>query len=111
MIRRPPRSTLPDTPFPYTSLFRSAVSRVLASCVMHGDLEENPAKEFDKEMIRERRSPRALPPDDEVAAYVVACPGNLARLVRCLRETGLRLDEAVLLERRQVRGRDRKSVV
>src|SRR3546814_6014777 len=72
MIRRPPRSTLPDTPFPYTSLFRSAVSRVLASCVMHGDREENPAKEFDKEMIRERRSPRALPPDDEVAAYVVA---------------------------------------
>src|SRR3546814_20339914 len=23
MIRRPPRSTLPDTPFPYTTLFRS----------------------------------------------------------------------------------------
>src|SRR3546814_3198445 len=27
MIRRPPRSTLPDTLFPYTTLFRSNISR------------------------------------------------------------------------------------
>src|SRR3546814_13514804 len=27
MIRRPPRSTLTDTPFPYTTLFRSDVGR------------------------------------------------------------------------------------
>src|SRR3546814_5579838 len=28
MIRRPPRSTRTDTPFPYTTLFRSAPSRI-----------------------------------------------------------------------------------
>src|SRR3546814_21121221 len=27
MIRRPPRSTLTDTPFPYTTLFRSPLAR------------------------------------------------------------------------------------
>src|SRR3546814_10635330 len=27
MVRRPPRSTLTDTPFPYTTLFRSHVGR------------------------------------------------------------------------------------
>src|SRR3546814_3325354 len=29
MIRRPPRSTRTDTPFPYTTLFRSRVSCIL----------------------------------------------------------------------------------
>src|SRR3546814_16723817 len=28
MIRRPPRSTRPDTPFPYPTLFRSQVERL-----------------------------------------------------------------------------------
>src|SRR3546814_13406433 len=32
MLRRPPRSTLPDTPLPYTTLFRS-VSRVVRDAV------------------------------------------------------------------------------
>src|SRR3546814_15567344 len=31
MLRRPPRSTLPDTLFPYTTLFRSALDAALAS--------------------------------------------------------------------------------
>src|SRR3546814_26256 len=31
MTRRPPRSTLPDTLFPYTTLFRSIVTRVAGS--------------------------------------------------------------------------------
>src|SRR3546814_14963819 len=31
MIRRPPRSTRTDTPFPYTTLFRSSSTRILTS--------------------------------------------------------------------------------
>src|SRR3546814_12349493 len=31
MFRRPPRSTLTDTPFPYTTLFRSAYNRMLVA--------------------------------------------------------------------------------
>src|SRR3546814_8853967 len=32
MIRRPPRSTRTDTLFPYTTLFRSAMTRLPAAC-------------------------------------------------------------------------------
>src|SRR3546814_3916134 len=32
MIRRPPRSTRPDTLFPYTTLFRSEISAAAARC-------------------------------------------------------------------------------
>src|SRR3546814_242717 len=32
MIRRPPRSTRTDTLFPYTTLFRSGVSRIIREC-------------------------------------------------------------------------------
>src|SRR3546814_9796316 len=32
MIRRPPRSTLPDTLFPYTTLFRSRRARQSGDC-------------------------------------------------------------------------------
>src|SRR3546814_5755843 len=34
MIRRPPRSTRTDTLFPYTTLFRSTVERVLMSHIL-----------------------------------------------------------------------------
>src|SRR3546814_13070621 len=36
MIRRPPRSTRTDTPFPYTTLFRSSRDRGAAGCVAFG---------------------------------------------------------------------------
>src|SRR3546814_8752921 len=35
MIRRPPRSTLTDTLFPYTTLFRSCGEPVLAHAIFH----------------------------------------------------------------------------
>lgn len=81
----------------------TAVSRVLALCVAYGEREDNPAKEFDKELIRERRPPRRLPEPDVVRAYVAACPGNLKHLVMLLWQTGMRLEEAVGLEWGQVR--------
>src|SRR3546814_20702414 len=34
MIRRPPRSTRTDTPFPYTTLFRSASARAPPRCAI-----------------------------------------------------------------------------
>src|SRR3546814_2408133 len=36
MIRRPPRSTRPDTLFPYTTLFRSVLSISLSERIVHG---------------------------------------------------------------------------
>src|SRR3546814_17479368 len=41
MIRRPPRSTLTDTPFPYTMRFRSAGSRVLDLVLVVPDANAN----------------------------------------------------------------------
>lgn len=84
----------------------TAVSRVLALCVAYGEREDNPAKEFDKEVIRERRSPRRLPEPDQVRAYAAACHGNLRHLVMLLWQTGMRLEEAVGLERGQIRIHD-----
>src|SRR3546814_7342154 len=37
MIRRPPRSTRTDTLFPYTTLFRSRLSKQIIRCLFKGD--------------------------------------------------------------------------
>src|SRR3546814_18869265 len=43
MIRRPPRSTRTDTLFPYTTLFRSSVERILKSTIYTGTYAYNRA--------------------------------------------------------------------
>src|SRR3546814_2470906 len=40
MIRRPPRSTRTDTPFPYTTLFRSAIAALEADTFLAADIAE-----------------------------------------------------------------------
>src|SRR3546814_1300488 len=52
MIRRPPRSTLTDTRFPYTTLFRSAVGAVL---LLHAGVAVEPvgAALHDREAVGE----------------------------------------------------------
>src|SRR3546814_2550536 len=57
MIRRPPRSTRTDTLFPYTTLFRSLVVRLLALGEREFDLGAAAAVEID----RERHERHALP--------------------------------------------------
>src|SRR3546814_18308873 len=56
MIRRPPRSTRTDTPFPYTTLFRSADTPEEA--VLH-HLDQN----LHAMSQRGKRIPRWLPPE------------------------------------------------
>lgn len=51
---------------------------------------------------KERRDPIALPPDDDAELLINSCPGNLKPLVGILLLTGLRLEEAVGLQHRQV---------
>src|SRR3546814_7698297 len=50
MIRRPPRSTRTDTLFPYTTLFRSLLSRLLS--VTHGGQKR--ARNFDSTVRKHR---------------------------------------------------------
>src|SRR3546814_5904705 len=60
MIRRPPRPTRTDTPFPYTTLFRSHVSDVSkASRTMLFNVHSN---EWDAELLQMLDIPPALLP-------------------------------------------------
>src|SRR3546814_13771466 len=45
MIRRPPRSTRPDTLFPYTTLFRSHCD-VFATLPRYGEIQDHSAARF-----------------------------------------------------------------
>jgi integrase/recombinase XerD len=87
----------------------TAVSSVLRSCVGWGWLERNPALEYDRSLIRERRDPIALPDVDEVEqlikrAHTVAKldGGTLGYLVAFLRQSGMRLEEAAQLTRPRI---------
>jgi integrase/recombinase XerD len=81
----------------------TAISQVLGAAVQWGWLERNAGREFDRRVIRERRDPIVLPTDEQIAALIAACPNDTLRaLVRTLLWTGLRLEEAAALERRQV---------
>lgn len=80
----------------------TAISAVLRAAVSWGWLESNPAREFDRSAVRERRDPIVLPQDVDVERFISACPAPLDRLVRLLEQTGLRLMEAGRLQWSQV---------
>ncbi len=88
----------------------TALSRLLASCIAWGWLVENPARNFDRSIIRERRDPHQAPARRDLETVLRACPAPMAMILRLLDATGMREDEAVTLaaeevdqERRQVR--------
>ena len=80
----------------------TALSRILACTVAWGWREDNPAKDFDRSVIREYREPIVPPSPDDVAKLIRGAPGNLARLIECLDRTGMRLAEATTLEWSQI---------
>ncbi len=80
----------------------TAATAVLRAAASWGWIERNPLRDFDRGVIRERRDPIRLPTDQEIDILIGACPPMLAALVRTLWLTGMRLEEAGSLERRQV---------
>jgi integrase len=81
----------------------TAVSQVLRAAVSWGWMEINPARDYDRGVIPERRDPIRLPRDEDIDALIGACPNEMLRgIVRVLRGTGLRLEEAAGLERRNL---------
>jgi integrase len=81
----------------------TAVSQVLRAACGWEWLDHNAALDFDRSIIRERRDPVRLPTDEEIDALITACPNaTLRALVRTLLGTGMRLEEAASLERRQI---------
>ncbi len=81
----------------------TAVSSVLRYTVSQGWRDDNPAKEWDRSVIRERRDPIRLPGASDIETVASIAPGNLGNLIRFAQCTGMRLEEIGGLERRQVR--------
>ena len=80
----------------------TAVSAVLRCCVGWGWLEDNPVRSFDRHIIKERRSPIIPPRPEDITKLVNFLPGNFARCIRFLSQTGMRQNEAFSLEWDQV---------
>lgn len=80
----------------------TALSRLLAATVAWGWREDNPARAYDRSLIRERRDPIQPPDPGDVAAFIAFAPAPMAAILRLLDATGMRAQEAVTLERHQV---------
>ncbi len=80
----------------------TALSRLLASCIAWGWITENPARNFDRTIIRERRDPHQAPAPRDLETVIQACPDGMARVLRLLEVTGMREDEAVTLAAEEV---------
>lgn len=80
----------------------TAVAIVLRWCVAHEWREDNPARIWDRGIIRERRNPITLPETYDIDCVVAAAPGNFARMIRLAQYAGMRQEECASLERRQI---------
>jgi integrase len=80
----------------------TALSRLLAACVSWGWRTDNPAKDYDRSMVRERRDPIHLPGDREWQLLLAEAPEEMVKVLRLLNETGFRLQEGLDLTGEQV---------
>ena len=87
----------------------TAASRVLAACVAWGWRDDNPAKDFDRSIIRERRDPIRLPSDAEVLKAAKDVPAMMGKIIMWAVQTGMRENEILTLEHHQI-DLDRKTV-
>ncbi len=88
----------------------TALSRLLSACIAWGWLTENPARSFDRSIIRHKAAPLALPSDAELATVIKAAPEGMRPIIRLLAATGMREAEAVNLAARQI-DRERRQIV
>jgi len=82
----------------------TAVSTVLRWCCAHGWRDDNPARNWDRSVVRERRDPIVLPSADDIDRVVATAPGNFKALIRFAQYTGMRQEEVAGLKRDQIRG-------
>lgn len=80
----------------------TALSTILMCCCGWGWRVDNPAKAYDRNLIRERRDPILLPSDGTILAVILKAPPMMGRLLLTLLQTGARLEEMGGLERRQM---------
>ena len=77
----------------------TAISRVFAASKTWGwGIKHNPAKEYDRSFVRERRDPIREPSAEEIEARIQKAPKEIADVLRFLWGTGMRENEATTLE-------------
>ncbi|MGI4813784.1 MAG: tyrosine-type recombinase/integrase [Janthinobacterium lividum] len=80
----------------------TALSSILESCQDWEWRSDNPAHDYNRKSIRERREPIEPPTPEEVATLISYAPPGMAAIIRVLDQSGMREAEAVSLERFQV---------
>lgn len=81
----------------------TAISRVFAAAKTWDACDHNPARDYDRQMLRERRDPITLPTNREVVKAFKAAPTPLFRnIMRFAAFTGMRQAEVLNLNWRQV---------
>lgn len=81
----------------------TAVSSVLDFCCAQGWRDDNPARNYNRKVIKEQRDPIVLPAAADIDGVVSVAPGNFARLIRLAQFTGMRQEEIGGLELPQLR--------
>lgn len=76
----------------------TAISSVFRAAVAAGLADTNPAKDWDRSVIKERRKIIVPPTLDEIETVRAHASGAFARLIEFAAHTGVRLEEAVGIE-------------
>lgn len=83
----------------------TAVSSVLVYCCAQGWREDNPAKAYDRAVVKERTHVIRLPDEADIEAFIQFCPPMFRRIERLAQYTGLRQNELATLEWPQYRNK------
>jgi len=88
----------------------TALSRLLSACVSWGWRTDNPARVYDRSIIRERRDAIVPPDPSMIEKLIAAAPPGMAAVLRLLEQTGMRENEAVSLEASDI-DRNRRQIM
>lgn len=80
----------------------TALSRLLSACVAWGWRTDNPARLYDRSMVRERRDPIHPPRPEDVERVLQTAPPGMAAILRALDQSGMREMEVVTLSAEQI---------
>lgn len=80
----------------------TALSRLFSAAVALGNADQNPAREWDRSVIKEKREPIERPDARSIEACITAAPFPFNHLIEFLLENGSRLEETVSLQERNV---------
>lgn len=83
----------------------TALSRLLAACAAWGWISSNPAKTHDLSIIRQKPKKLTIPDERDFQTALAFVPAGVAPILEFLDQTGMRSNEAVTLEWRDVNER------